>query len=98
EPLLLIQGKNLLSFLEITTLESLGLIKAVFTGVNMTRDADFLLIYFGKAFYWKFESGQRTIDLGQLALTRAGRELVGISGAEPNDAYMSTTIRTLKEK
>lgn len=92
--------ENDISFNDQTILESLRLIKRNFPGIDIKKHNDILLFYCDKddeAVFCQFE-GYKEVNIGELTLTRAGKELFRICGAQPNHVYKQKTLKWFQEK
>jgi Protein of unknown function (DUF2806) len=86
-----------LSFNALRNLEDLGLISVTFPGISYQFSSNALCVYFGRAFHGATDQ-PKSLNLGTLALTRAGTELFRICKAEPDFRTMAEVMAVFSKE
>lgn len=96
-----IYRKSGIDFSKLKHLDAIGLISfEAVSGYKINNDAKYLQIhYFGQPtlFECKNESAN-TVNIGQVIFTQAGRELVNVCGAQPNQEFREYALKKFSEQ
>jgi hypothetical protein len=92
-----IYAKNGVTFSDLNHLSNIGLVSFEFTAGYLKRGIPkkAAVFYFGKQTVLEFPKETNTLDIGKALFTQAGKELVNICGAQPNDEFYSYCIEKL---